>query len=78
MEKKQLDELPPSDDAEFWAEADVHTNIQPKNLFDQKHTLRRIAGHQAQCTHCDWGFQLDPGDRIVNGHLYNKKNEVVI
>jgi hypothetical protein len=74
----QLDSLPASDDKEFWGEADIHTNIRPVPFFDQEHYLVRIAGHQAKCTHCDWGFQLDPGDKIVDGHLFNKKGEKVI
>lgn len=77
MDKKALDDLPSSDN-EFWDKADIHTNLQPKNWFNEIHHFVRIAGHQAQCTHCDWGFQLDPGDKILNGHLYNKKNEKVI
>lgn len=76
--KDQLDALPASDDKEFWAEADIHTNIEPKNLFDQTHIFKRIAGHQAQCTHCDWGFQLDSGDKIIEGHLFDKTGKKVL
>lgn len=74
----KLDSLPSSDDKEFWAEADVHTNIEPKNLFDQVHIFKRIAGHQAQCTHCNWGFQLDSGDKIIEGHLFDKTGKKVL
>ena len=78
MNKTTLDALPASEDKDFWSEADVHTNIKPVHFFDQKHSLVRIPGHQAECTHCSWGFQLDPGDKVVEGHLYNVKNELVI
>ena len=74
--KDQLDNLPASDD-KFWEGADVHKS-EPKNLFDQKHNLIRVPGHQAQCTHCDWGFQLDPGDKIKEGHLFDSKGKLVI
>ena len=76
--KPNLDDLPPTEDKDFWKEADVHTNIKPVPFFDQAHFLKRVTGHQAQCTHCEWGFQLDPGDKIVDGHLFNKKGEKVI
>jgi len=74
----KLDDLPASSDTEFWGDADIHTNIEPKNAFDQSHILVRVAGHQAQCTHCDWGFQLDPGDKIVDGHLFDRKGKKVL
>lgn len=78
--KQQLDDLPPSLDQEFWKDADVHTNIEPKKLkfFDRPHLFERVAGHQAQCTHCEWGFQLDPGDEIVDGHLFDIKGKKVL
>lgn len=76
--KSDLDALPASDDKEFWSEADVHTNIKPVPFFDQAHVLKRVAGHQAQCTHCDWGFQLDPGDKIVDGHLIDRAGKKII
>lgn len=74
----QLDVLPSSDDKEFWAEADIHTNIKPARFFDQAHVFERTSGHQAKCTHCDWGFQLDPGDKIVEGHLFDKSGKKVL
>lgn len=76
--KQDLDALPASEDKEFWSEADVHTNIRPVPFFDQAHVLIRIAGHQAQCTHCSWGFQLDPGDKIVDGHLIDRTGKQII
>lgn len=75
----KLESLPASDDRDFWSEADIHTNIVPKVLFeDEPHYLVRISGHQAHCTHCNWGFELDPGDNIVDGHLYNDSGILVI
>lgn len=78
MDKQQLDDLPSSENKEFWAEADIHANIEPRNMFDQTHYFNRVAGHQAQCTHCFWGFQLDPGDKIVDGHLFNSAGKKVL
>ncbi len=78
MEGK-LDDLPSSNDKEFWAEADVHTNLEPKVAFlDQDHRFVRVSGHQAQCTHCDWGFQLESGDKIIEGHLFDKTGKKVL
>lgn len=74
----KLDSLPESSDKEFWAEADIHTNIKPEPFFDQKHYFERVYGHQAQCTHCGWGFQLDSGDQIIDGHLFDKQDKKVL
>lgn len=76
--KQLLDELPASDNNKFWEGADIHTNIKPVRFFDQQHVLIRKSGHQAQCTHCDWGFQLDPGDKIVDGHLFDRTGKKVL
>ena len=74
-----LPDLPSSEDKEFWANADIHTGIQPKvAFFEQPHFFVRVPGHQAQCAHCDWGFQLDPGDKILNGHLFDKTGKRVL
>lgn len=78
MNKTTLDDLPASEDKEFWGEADIHTNIKPVHFFDQAHILKRVPGHQAQCTHCSWGFQLDPGDKIVDGHLFDVTGKRVL
>lgn len=72
-----LADLPSSDDQEFWANADMH-RVEPKNLFDQLHFFIRIAGHQAQCNHCWWGFQLEPGDKVIDGHLFNRDGKRVL
>ena len=78
MDKVQLDDLPESGDKEFWGEADVNTNITPQKVFEGKHYFIRRSGHEAVCTHCNWGFALDPGDKIKDGHLYNREGELVI
>lgn len=71
-----LPDLPSSDD-EIWEGADKH-KLEPANLFDQNHYFERIAGHQAQCRHCFWGFQLDSGDKIVEGHLFDRTGKKVL
>lgn len=72
--------LPSSDDREFWGEADVHSNLTPAvhPFFTQPHFFVRVTGHEAQCTHCDWGFALDRGDKVKDGHLYNREGQLVI
>ena len=76
--KMDLDPLPPSND-DYWKEADVHTNLIPEKVHkDEPHYFVRKTGRSAQCTHCDWGFDLDPGDRIEDGHLYDPNGKRVI
>ena len=80
MDKQKLDDLPASDDKEFWGDADVHTNLVPEPLYKdgEPHYFVRRSGREAQCTHCTWGFALDPGDKIKDGHLYDKKGTLVV
>lgn len=79
MDKIQLDDLPESSDKEFWGEADVHTNIIPQKMVeDDKHYFIRVSGHEGYCNHCHWGFALDSGDRIRDGHLYTRAGKLVI
>lgn len=83
--KKRLDPLP-ENDSEYWKDAETHkASWQTKDEArkEVKATLKdhyfvRVSGHQAQCTHCNWGFQLDSGDRIKDGHLYNKEKKLII
>lgn len=76
---RQLDPLPGSDDREFWVEAEIHTNLVPHTeLSEEGHFLVRVTGHEAQCMKCGWGFALDPGDKIVDGHLYDRRGKLVI
>ncbi len=81
-----LDPLPETK-SKFWKDAEVHTELTWQTSSEaeeevrstlKKHYFERIPGHQAQCRHCDWGFQLDWGDKIKDGHLYNKNGELVI
>ena len=75
--QKRLDDLPESEN-EFW-DGEKHTGLTPhEELAEKGHFFVRITGHQAYCQGCGWGFQLDPGDRIENGHLYDRKGKFVI
>jgi hypothetical protein len=75
---KRLDDLPENENS-FWDGADVHGNLVPKKIVeDDKHYFVRMTGRQAQCNHCDWGFELDPGDKIIDGHLYDKSGILII
>jgi len=91
MEQKQskanLDNLPESGDSDFWLDAEIHTGIKTttqgeadKQVREEKdkHYFVRTTGREAQCTHCDWGFELDPGDKIEDGHLYDKNGKLII
>ena len=78
MDKTNLDPLPGSDDKEFWMDADVRTNLTPQVMFEGNHYFERRSGHEAECSHCHWGFALDPGDKIKEGHLYSKDGKLVI
>jgi hypothetical protein len=79
LSKTNLDELPASSDSDFWLEAEIHTNLTPEEVNKSgEHYFIRTTGRQAQCQHCDWGFELDPGDKIIDGHLYDKKGTLII
>ncbi len=66
-----LPDLPESSNKKFWGESEIHTNLVPEEVVKTKvHYFIRKTARQAQCTHCEWGFELDPGDKIVDGHLY--------
>jgi len=78
MDTKQLEDLPASSDKEFWGEAEVNTNLTPQKMFDEAHYFIRVTGHEAYCQHCNWGFALDPGDKVKDGHLYSKDGQLVI
>ena len=79
MDKQQLDDLPASSDKEFWGEAEIHSNLSPQRITeDDKHYFIRVSGHEGQCNHCGWGFALDPGDRIKDGHLYDRNGKLII
>ncbi len=73
-----LDELPPNTDLDFWSLAEVNGGLKPQRLFDDNHFFVRVDGRNAQCSHCTWGFALDPGDKIIDGHLFDKEGVKVI
>ena len=76
---EKLPNLPPSEDKDFWLEAEIHTGLLPEEVNKGgEHYFVRTTGRQAQCNHCGWGFELDPGDKVVDGHLYDKKGKLVI
>lgn len=76
---KKLDDLPGSEVKEFWGDAEVHSNLIPHNELSEKgHYFDYVTAVTAECRYCHWGFQLDPGDKIKKGHLYNKKGKFVI
>lgn len=87
QKKDKLLDLPPSSDADFWLDAETHTGLTVLHTSEaakqaednrDKHFFVRTSGRQAQCQHCDWGFELDPGDKIESGHLYDEKGTLVI
>jgi hypothetical protein len=76
-EKLKLPDLPKSDDV-FWEGAEIHCGLLMKEDPNEKHYFIRTSGRQAQCRLCDWGFELDPGDYLIDGHLFNKSGKFVI
>ncbi len=74
-QKEKLDDLPESTN-EFW-DGEIHTGLIAKGENDE-HYFVRTTGRQAQCRNCNWGFELDPGDKVENGHLYDKTGKLVI
>lgn len=78
MENTKLDDLPGSSDKEFWGEAEINTRLTPQVMFDSNHYFVRVTGHEAYCHHCNWGFALDPGDKIKDGHLFSRDGKLVI
>jgi hypothetical protein len=77
--KEKLESLPGSEDKDFWLEADIHTGITPHNEFaNHGHYFERSSGRSAQCVGCGWGFELDPGDTVEDGHLYDSKGKLII
>ncbi len=75
--KSKLEDLPESG-SKFW-DGEVHTNLIPHSELSEKgHNFILIKGMTAECTECHWGFELDRGDIIKEGHLYNKKGKFII
>ena len=75
-QKEKLSDLPESTN-EFW-DGEIHTGLIAKGIDEEKHYFVRMTGRQAQCKNCEWGFELDPGDRIEDGHLYTRDGKLVI
>lgn len=73
----KLNDLPISTD-KFWEGAEIHMGLVVKDDPNETHFFIRTSGRQAQCKQCDWGFELDPGDKIKDGHLYDKSGKLVI
>lgn len=76
---KQLDPLPPSSDKEFWGDGEVHSNLEPHDVLSEDgHNFEYVTAVTVECSKCHWGFQLDPGDRVKEGHLYDRSGKLVI
>jgi hypothetical protein len=75
--KVSLDNLPPSTDGDFW-DGEINTDLKPQRFYDDDHWFIRRAGREAQCTKCTWGFALDPGDKVENGHVYTRDSKLII
>ena len=78
LPKRKLDELPGSE-SKFWEGAEIHTNLKPHSEFSESgHYFILITARQAECKNCHWGFELEQGDKIKEGHLYDKVGKFVI
>lgn len=76
--KSKFEDFPPNDDLDFWGDSEVHGNLKPQRYFDDNHFFIRVSGRNAQCNDCTWGFALDVGDKVVDGHVYNKDGKIII
>jgi hypothetical protein len=77
-QRESLEDLPETQ-SKFWEGAEVHTGIVPHDFKPESgHSFVRKSGREAYCEGCNWGFALDPGDKIIEGHLYNRNKEFVI
>jgi len=77
MDKTNLPDLPGTNDKKFWGDAECYLNT-PSDVYSPgPHYFERVSGHSAQCKHCNWGFQLEPGDKVENGHVYSNGKIVI-
>jgi hypothetical protein len=74
--KVNLPDLPPSED-EFW-DGDKHLCTPEAVNSDGPHYFEHVTGHEAYCGHCGWGFALDRGDHVRDGHVFNNEEQLVI
>lgn len=76
--KTNLPDLPDSKH-DFWQHSDININeVAPLHPREEGHYFVRKSAILAQCEHCDWGFELDPGDQVIDGHLYTKEGKLVL
>lgn len=73
---QKLPDLPESGD-EFW---DGEKNLSRPEAVnsDGPHYFEYSRGKEAYCGHCGWGFLLDKGDYINEGHVYSEDEHLVI
>lgn len=64
---KELEDLP-SNDNEYWKEAEKHTITMPKPP-KCSHFFYRRSGKEVECKYCHAGFYLDVSDIIKDGHI---------
>ena len=74
---QELDNLPPSDN-EFWADADINTNLVPQPVQRGKYYFVRKSPREAQCKNTGYGLYLDASDKIKRGHIYDHKGKKII
>lgn len=76
--KKQLKEIPASDNKDFWL-GDINLN-EPKVVTDGsscQHTFEMTDAKEAVCEKCGSGIFIEYGDEIKEGHLYHLGEFVV-
>lgn len=78
VQKSNLPDLPGNEDNDFWGDAERYRVVPEATLSDGPHNFAHISRHQAYCGHCGWGFELDMGDKVVDGHVYTRKGRKVI
>lgn len=75
--KPNLPDLPNNDD-EFWEGAEKYINKPEAVNSDGPHYFELVRGKEGYCGHCGWGFLLDKGDEVKEGHVYDGEGHLVI
>lgn len=69
--KAKLENLPDSNDAEFWGEAEVATHTLAESVKCDHSFIHRTA-REIECRNCHIGFFLGIGDEVKGKHVYVK------
>lgn len=78
QQREKLPDLPSSNDEEFWGDAEKFQGIPEAVNAEGPHYFILIRGKEVYCQHCGWGFMLDKGDTVKDGHVFSIEKHLVI